>query len=262
MAAGCSNIFKMKLGIQAKLTLIFILISSLPLTLVSIFTVNQQIEFQRDQNIRNTHSDIKGLGERTTLFLTRIESEISLVMKSTEMRKLLNNLKSGIAINDELRKNVEKEFINVVADNTFYRRIDLLSPRGKELISIMNNETPFAVPEENLSRISKNFYVQKVKEMKPGEIDLSPSEIKINNSGKFASVIDFILPVYDDQNKLTSIVSVKLRAENLFEILVPSYGDSPRKIFIVNGEGFYIFHSEKKNNWNSLFTDRFDENIF
>ncbi|GEM_PF-2147047 len=262
MAAGFSNIFKMKLGIQAKLTLIFILISSLPLTLVSIFTVNQQIEFQRDQNIRNMHSDIKGLGERTTLFLTRIESEISLVMKSTEMRKLLNNLKSGIAINDELRKNVEKEFINVVADNTFYRRIDLLSPRGKELISIMNNETPFAVPEENLSRISKNFYVQKVKEMKPGEIDLSPSEIKINNSGKFASVIDFILPVYDDQNKLTSIVSVKLRAENLFEILVPSYGDSPRKIFIVNGEGFYIFHSEKKNNWNSLFTDRFDENIF
>src|SRR5690606_32832629 len=120
----------------------------------------------------------------------------------------------------------------------------------------------FAVPEENLSRISKNFYVQKVKEMKPGEIDLSPSEIKVNNSGKFASVIDFILPVYDDQNKLTSIVSVKLRAENLFEILVPSYGDSPRKIFIVNGEGFYIFHSEKKNNWNSLFTDRFDENIF
>lgn len=251
-----------KPGIQGKLTLIFILLSTLPLILVSIFTVKQQINFKQDENVREMESDIKGLRERTSLFLTRVESEILLVMKSTELKKLLSNLKNNSKIDDKLQQNTEKEFINIVTDNTFYVKIDLLNNRGKEVLSVINDtEKPYAVNRDSLSKSSKNYYVQIARNLKPGEIDLSPSEIRIPNTNTFAPVIDFILPIYDEKEKVSAIVTTKLQAEKLFELLVPSYGSSPKKISIVNGEGYYIFNSERKNNWNSLFTAKNDENL-
>ncbi|MDO8548541.1 MAG: HAMP domain-containing protein, partial [Ignavibacteria bacterium] len=252
-----------RLGIQGKLTLIFILLSTIPLILVSIFTVKQQIDFKQDENLREMESDIKGLKERTSLFLTRVESEINLVMKSTELKKLTGNLMNDTGIDDQLQENAEKEFLNIVTDNDFYIKIDLLNKKGREILSVINDEqTPYAVKKSDLSRTTKNYYVQMVRDLKPGEIELSPSEIRVPDSDAFAPVIDFILPFYDESEKVTAIVTVKIRAEKLFELLVPSYGNSPKKIFIVNGEGYYIFNSERKDNWSSLFTDRYDENIF
>lgn len=258
------NIYKIfpRLGIQGKLTVIFILLSTFPLILVSIYTVQQQIEYKKDENIREMASDVKGFKERTTLFLTRVESETMLVMKSTELKKLLNNLNNNVKIDGKLQQNAEKEFLNIVTDNNFYLKIDLLDKRGKEILQVINGNQPYAVPKENLSRNSKNYYLQIAKRLKPGEIELSPSEVKAPTTGKFVPVIDFILPIHNEKNKLAAIVTVNIYAEEFFKLLVPSYGLSSKKIFIVNGEGYYIYNSERKNNWNSLFTDRFDENLY
>ena len=250
-------------GIQGKLTLIFILLSTVPIILVSIFMVNQQIEFKREENIRDMESDIKGLRERTTLFLTRIESEILLVMKSTELNKVLRNLETGKNIEPELRKNVEKEFLNIISGNQFYLKGSLLSKRGKEILSVINvGDSASLIPREELSKTPKNYYAHVVSEMNPGEIYLSPSEISIKQNKLFIPVIDFILPIHNQNAKVSAIVTVNIRVEKLFELLVPLHNVSSKKIFIVNGEGFYIFHSERKNDWKMLFTNRFDENIF
>ena len=130
------NKFIPRIGIQGKLTFIFILLSSLPLTLLSIYLFNQQIGSWQEENIRNMASEIKGLKSRTTLFLTRVESELTLVMKSTEMKKLLTNLENNYNINSESLSNGEKEFLNIVTDNDFYLKASLLSKKGKEIISI------------------------------------------------------------------------------------------------------------------------------
>jgi len=251
------------LGIQGKLTLIFILLSTLPIILVSIITVNQQIEFKREENLRDMESDIKGLRERTTLFLTRIESEILLVMKSTELNKVLRNLETGKGIESDLRENVEKEFLNIISGNQFYLKGSLLNKRGKEILSVINvGDSASIIPKEELSKTPKNYYAHVVSEMNPGEIYLSPSEISFKQDKLFIPVIDFILPIHNQNAKVSAIVTVNIRAEKLFELLVPLHNVSSKKIFIVNGEGFYIFHSERKNDWKMLFTNRFDENIF
>ncbi|MBA4407030.1 hypothetical protein C0389_07140 [bacterium] len=250
-------------GIQGKLTLIFILLSTLPIILVSIFTVNQQIDYKREENIREMESDIKGLKERTTLFLTRIESEILLVMKSTELKKMLTILENKKEVEDQLQQNVEKEFLNIISGNNFYLKVTLLNKSGKEVLSVTNDGKRAAIiPREQLSRTPKNYYVHTVSEMSPGEIYLSPSEVRNPNNNVFVPVIDFVLPVYNQNKEVSAIVAANIRVENLFELLVPLYNVSSKKIFIVNGEGYYIFHSMRKNNWNMLFANRSDENIF
>ena len=251
------------LGIQGKLTLIIILLSTLPIILVSIFTVNQEIKYKQVENIRDIKTDVKGLSERTVLFLTRIESEIMLVMKSTETKKILDDLDHNETIQKQTKEKVEKEFVNILTDNDYYLKINLLNKRGKEIISVFQDQKkPYVVEQRYLSKTPKMFYVGIANEMKSGEINLSPSEIKNPTSNKFIPIIDFILPVYNQKNKLAAILTVNIHAEKLFELLVPSHGTTSKQILIVNGEGFYIFHSERKNNWNSLFTRKFDENIF
>ncbi len=251
------------LGIQGKLTFIFVLLSSVPLILLSIYTVQQQIDVKQSENIRDMQSEIKGLKSRTTLFLTKIESEITLVMKSTELKKLLANLDDNATISSESQSNAEKEFLNIVTENNFYLKASLLNKRGKEILSVLNdNRKAEIVPKEQLSKSPKNYYTHAVSELNPGEIFLSPAEIKSPSTGNFLPIVDFILPIYNKSEQVVAIVTVNIRAENLFELLVPADNTPSKKIFIVNGEGFYIFHSEKKNNWNSLFTNRSDENIF
>ena len=121
------------LGIQGKLTLIIILLSTLPIILVSIFTVNQEIKYKQVENIRDIKTDVKGLSERTVLFLTRIESEIMLVMKSTETKKILDDLDHNETIQQQTKEKVEKEFVNILTDNDYYLKINLLNKRGKEI---------------------------------------------------------------------------------------------------------------------------------
>ena len=251
------------IGIQGKLTAILILLSTLPLILLGIYTVQQQIGFKQDQDIRDIESDVKGLKKRTELFLAKIESEIILIMKSTELKKMLAALENDKPINNQLQQNVEKEFVNILTDNDYYLKINLLNKNGKEIVSAINDgEKPRAVMKNLLSKVPRLFYVSIANEMNPGEINLSPSEIRNPINNKFIPIIDFILPVYNQKNKVSAIVTVNIRSEKLFELLVPSFGTSSKRIIIVNGEGFYIFHSERKNNWNSLFANRFDENIF
>ena len=262
MKKRISDIFP-RPGIQGKLTFIFVLLSSVPLILLSIYTVQQQIDVKQSENIRDMKSEIKGLKSRTTLFLTKIESEITLVMKSTELRKLLSNLEANTPISSESQSNAEKEFLNIVTDNNFYLKASLLNRRGKEILSVLNdNREASIVPKELLSKSPKNYYTHAVSEMNPGEIFLSPAEIKSPSTGNFLPIVDFILPIYNKSDQVIAIVTINIRAENLFELLVPADNTPSKKIFIVNGEGFYIFHSEKKNNWNALFTNRSDENIF
>lgn len=252
-----------KIGIQGKLTTIFILLSTFPLLLLGAFIVNEQIRIRQEENLRNMESEIKGLKSRTTLFLTRVESEITLLMKSTEMKKVLSSLGSGSAPGSETLLNAEKEFLNIVTDNNFYLKASLLNNRGKEVISVINDRnSPAILTKDQLSKIPKNYYAHVVAEMGVGEIFLSPAEIKSPVENKFTPIIDFILPVYDHENKVTAIVTINIRAEKLFDLLVPMYNIQTKKIFIVNGEGYYIFHSEKKNQWNELFTNKSDENIF
>lgn len=252
-----------KFGIQGKLTFIFVLLSTLPLLLLSIYTVNQQIEFRQQENIQDLETDVKGLKERTTLFLTKVESELWLVLKSTESQKLLHNLEYNLPVNTQLQQNAEKEYLNILTDNDFYFRINLLNKKGKEIISVMNDSiAPYAIEKNKLSKVTHIFYSSIAGEMGPGEIELSPSEIKNPSSDSFIPVIDFILPVYNSKNKLTAIVTVNILAEKLFELLVPSHGSTLKKILIVNGEGYYVFHSQRKNNWDMLLSNRFDENVF
>ncbi len=252
-----------QLGIQGKLTLIFILLSTLPLILLSIYIVQQQINIKQDEDIRYIETDVKGLKEKTSLFLTRIESEIMLVMKSSEMIIMINDFKFKVDVNKKIRQNLEKEFINILTANDYYLKISLLNTKGKEILAVVQDgNKPKAIEQSQLSKIPKIFYVSIANEMKPGEINLSPSEIKNTGDNSFISIIDFILPVYTQDNRLSAIVTVNLQAGKLFELLVPSFATTSKRILVVNGEGFYIFHSERKNNWNRLFTNKFDENIF
>ena len=130
------------LGIQGKLTLIIILLSTLPIILVSIFTVNQEIKYKQVENIRDIKTDVKGLSERTVLFLTRIESEIMLVMKSTETKKILDDLDHNETIQKQTKEKVEKEFVNILTDNDYYLKINLLN---KQFMTIKGAKlfTPF-----------------------------------------------------------------------------------------------------------------------
>lgn len=249
-------------GIQGRLTFIFILLSTIPLVSLGFFIVNQQITSRQQENIRNMESEIKSLQLSTQLFLTRIESEINLVMRSTGMRKILDEINAPRSVDDALLENAELEFLNLMADNDYYKKASLLNKKGKEIISIINSKGGAQlIPRENLSKTLKTYYKSVVQGMDKGELFLSPAEIQDPVDNTLLPIIDFILPIYNNDGNLAAIVSLNISAGKFFELLLPSYIIPEKKIFIVNQEGYYIFHSEKKNTWNELFTNKSDENI-
>lgn len=252
----------LRIGIQGRLTLIFILLSTIPITVLGLLFVNQQIEIRHEENIRNMDSEIKGLQASTQLFLIRVESEINLVMKSTEMKKVLDVMNGTHSVDENLLTNANKEFLNLFTASDYYIKGSLMTARGKEIIVVVNDsQEPEVLLKESMSKIPKNYYRNVVQNMKRGEIFLSPAETKKPSSEELLPIIDFIMPIHDSENRIVAIVSINISTEKFFELLLPSFNIPTKKIFIVNEEGYYIFHSEKKNTWNELFTNKSDENI-
>lgn len=62
-----------RIGIQGKLTLILVLLSTVPLLLVGGYAIQRQIGFLKAEHLRRVKSDVSELKERVALFLSGIE---------------------------------------------------------------------------------------------------------------------------------------------------------------------------------------------
>lgn len=252
-----------RLGIQGKLNFLFILLSTIPLSIVSIYIIQKQIDVQKDEALRSVKNEVNEIKAKTDLLLSRIKQEMMMLSKTTEAKLLIQNLQKPSTNETFLKNNFELEFASLLKENGLYFRVEFLNKIGKKITSVFfENGQSYVLPKEKLPKIPLYFYANAVKELHEGNIVLSPSEIKLPFSGKIIPSIDCIVPLFNEQNENVAILIASIHAERFFETFSLTRADTSVKVIMVNGEGFYLYHSQKKKDWNRLLAERKEENLF
>ncbi|OGU11577.1 MAG: hypothetical protein A2X61_09240 [Ignavibacteria bacterium GWB2_35_12] len=255
--------FLPRLGIQGKLNFLFILLSTIPLSIVSIYIIQKQIDVQKDEALRSVKNEVNEIKAKTNLLLSRIKQEMMMLSKTSEAKLLIQDLQNPGTNETALKDNFETEFVSLLKDNSLYFRVEFLNKIGKKITSVFfENGESYILPKDRLPKIPIYFYANAVKGLHGGNIVLSPSEIKLPFSGKIIPSIDCIVPLFNEQNENVAILIASIHAERFFETFSLTRADTSVKVIMVNGEGFYLYHSQKKKDWNRLLAERKDENLF
>ena len=257
------NKYLPRLGIQGKLNFLFILLSTIPLSIVSIYILQKQIDVQKDEALRSVKNEVSEIKSKTNLLLSRIKQEMMMLSKTSEAQLLIKDLQNPSANESVHKDNFEAEFVSLLKDNGLYFRVEFLNKIGKKITSVFfENGKSFITPKEKLAKIPIYFYANAVKDINVGDIVLSPSEIKLPLSGKIIPSIDCIVPLFNEQNENVAILIASIHVERFFETFSLSRANKSVKVIMVNGEGFYLYHSQKKKDWNRLLAARKEENLF
>lgn len=252
-----------RVGIQGKLIIIFIVLSTIPLTLIGLFIIQNQINSMKNENLQNIKIDIQELKNRTSAFFSKIESEMHSLSHTTEMVRFKESLEeeNEKGLDSFALDAVVEEFLKLLENKSYYHKVDILDKSGSEVFAVLfEDNMPYRLSSEYLSDKPFWFYLFAVEEVHPDEVLILPSEIKHPENSKIIQTVSLTMPLFNPDKELVSILIVHIDFQKFIDLF-----DVPRriqggKIIIVDGQGFYIYNSWESD-WNRLLANRQSENL-
>lgn len=250
-----------RVGIQGKLIIIFIVLSTIPLTLIGLFIIQNQINSMKTQSMQNIKIDIQELTGRTSTFFSKIESELHSLSRTTEMVRFNENLEDEKDLDPLVLDAVVEEFLRLLEDRSYYHKMDILDKNGSEVFAVLfENNMPYRLSSKYLSDRPFWFYLFAVEEVHPDEVLILPSEIKHPKNSEIIQTVSLTMPLFNRDEELVSILIAHIDFQEFIDLF-----DMPRrihggKIIIVDGQGNYIYNSWESD-WNRLLANRQSENL-
>lgn len=249
------------LGIQGKLIIIFIVFSTLPLTLIGLIAIQNQINSMKIQSLQNIKIDIKELKDRTSTFFSKIESEMHSLSRTTEMIRFNESLEKDTNLDPSALDAVVEEFLGLLQNKSYYHKVDILDKNGSEVFAVLfENNMPYRISSDYLSDKPFWFYLFAVQEIQPDEVLILPSEIRHPEKNDIIQTVSLTMPLFDRNRELVSILIAHINFKEFIDLF-----DMPRriqggKIIIVDDQGFYIYNSQESD-WNRFLANRQKKNL-
>jgi PAS domain S-box-containing protein len=251
-----------RFGIQGKLTIIFIVLSTLPLVLIGMFAIQRQTDSMKTRSLQNIKIDIQELKDRTSAFFSKIESEMRLLSRTSEMTRFLESLENTGTADSNVQDEVEKEFLELLINKYYFSKLNVLNNKGNEVFAILfDRNTPHLLPSEYLSDNPFWYYLYAVENANSDEVLILPSEIRHPKKKEIIQTISLVMPMFNHQNELASILIAHIDFQEFIGLFNISRRIDGGKIVIVSSEGYYIY-SSLENDWNKLLANRDKENLF
>ncbi len=248
-------------GIQGKLSIIFIVFSTIPLTLIGLFIIQSQINSMKNENLLNIKIDIQELKDRTSTFFSKIESEMHSLSRTTEMIRFNESLEKDTNLDPFLLDAVVEEFLRLMQNSSHYHKVDILDKNGSEVFVVLfENNMPYRLSSDYLSDKPFWFYLFAVQEIQPDDVLIFPSEIRHPENNEIIQTISFTMPLFNQKKELVSILIAHANFKEFIDLF-----DMPRrirggKIIIVDSQGYYIYNSQESD-WNVFLANRQKENL-
>ncbi|MBI4319429.1 MAG: HAMP domain-containing protein, partial [Chloroflexi bacterium] len=224
--------------------------------------IRTQVDHLKAEQLRDLQNDVAEVREKASSFLSRVEGEMRLLSHTSEIQQLADGLqRDGTALQPIVHA-AAQELLALLRDTSSYVRVILLDAKGQEVTTLMFVRGKLqAVPTDQLATRPYYFYVHATADMKPGQIKFSPCEFRHPETDRIIPAIDGLLPLFSPQNSLTMILVVSVDAAKFFQLFdVRRYPSGT--ITVANAEGQYLYHSQKKKDWNALLAHQEDENLF
>ncbi len=249
------------LSIRKKLIIAFSLLSIFPLLVVGILGISHNISVMRQVAFENLKYDHDIRRERAENFFKLVGDDINFVAHSPSFKRFLNSI-NGRKGNGALRQAGEMIATFCQTKKKYYR-FYFINRRHRQVFKVQQyGDGKYSIArEQNLARGHFPFYFQLIKNIKAGELVFVPVELATGPETQL-SAISFASPIYR-LGKFIGILVVDVKGKSLFDIMESrSILNFQHRVSIVNSEGFYVYDSKKKKDWNRLLASRKTINLF
>jgi PAS domain S-box-containing protein len=161
---------------------------------------------------------------------------------------------------------LSKELLALAKTKRVYYQIRLVDNSGDELIRVEclnpndSIKTFRIVPQSELHQGRSAFYFLLINSTSYNKITLAPAEVEYKSSERIP-VMSFAMPLAGDHG-LTGIVIANVFEKNFIRVIESKRQfEFSQKVMLVAGDGHYLYHSEKKTDWNRLLASREEDNL-
>ncbi|HSD63919.1 MAG TPA: ATP-binding protein [Ignavibacteriaceae bacterium] len=255
------------LSIKSKLIIAFVGLSILPIIVLSIYSIISTTRKMDDTAIRDLNHDLTLIQENTANLLANIGQDLQLIQNTLLTPQVKASLgKQDEHLNENLSGILNNELLSFVNTKKIYFQIKILDNSAIEKARV-ESQLPYGinnnykiVPKKNLKQVPQLYYLLLAKNMPEGNITIAPAELR-SPDNKLVPVVSFVMPVFNN-DKETGILIADVFVRNLFKTLQTYKSLTPdEKVILVSGDGHYLYHSDKKNDWNKLLAAKDSVNL-
>lgn len=255
------------LSIRSKLIIAFVGLSILPVILVGVYGIYSNVQTMKNTALENLTHDVYSIRDRTGNFLVGVKSDLLVLQHSSLLEEFTNKLEMPHAGSpDAVLGQLGVELLRFAQTKNIYYQIRIVNEQRNELLRVERSQFKdstlhyYIVPPEGLHEGGESFYFVLTEGLGRGQIVFSPAEL-VYQQDQRVPIISFAMPLYAANHRVGLLVA-NVFAKDLFQIIETKRRlvDSGRTV-LVNGEGHYLYHSEKKKDWNKLLASRENDNL-
>lgn len=255
------------LSIRSKLIIAFVGLSIIPLVLVGIHSIFSNVRMMEDIAIENLNHDVNSIREKTASFLLGIESDLQTLRNSTLFEAFVNNINhNSVDSGENLVANISAELLSFSKTKGIYYQLRVISEGGNEILRIQDHSINdskhnyYIIPQSKLRKRRETYYFLMVNDLLRDQIAFAPAELVGQNDERIP-VISFAMPLVVNKQRV-GILIANVYAKEFFKVIESRPHLKERgKVVLIRADGNYLYHSEKKKNWNKLLASRGVDNL-
>lgn len=254
------------LSIRNKLLIAFAALSILPLMFVGIYSIFSNVRMMKKVALGELTVDVQTIREKTANFLENISSDLQVLQNSAPFETWIHEEgKASRSTQSELQQ-MNKEFLAFAKTKGVYYQFRLIDRNGDELLRvecINPNDSVRAyriVPQPELRQGRESYYFLLIQSVSHNQVTLAPAEV-LYNTGERIPVMSFAKPLLGERGMVGILIANVFEKEFIRAIESKKQFEPSRKVILATGDGHYLYHSEKKKDWNRLLASREEDNL-
>jgi len=256
MALNLNKLFPF-LGLRAKLIIAFTALSSVPLAVVGTIGVYHGASTMTGHVLSDMSRDVTLFNERARSFLNSVLDDLDYLSGSGVVHGLADVGFPAQGATALSRVAAERQLLAMMSPRSNYYRVRFIDSSRRERFQIRHSANGYYLLDDSqLNGKGYGFYTAATEHNPPGETTITPGELR-TPEGANIPVISFSRRVLDSKGNFAGILIADVFAATFYATAESGIQlDSNRIIAIVTNDGYYLYHSEKKAQWNQLLADR------
>lgn len=250
-------------SIRKQLIIGFILVSVIPLTILSSIGIMNQY----DKAKALTQHDLEAFGKEKVDFLqfnlNSFVDDLHFLSKSRALHHYVENLHFGRSKGRRDWQSLTQDlFKNFIQSNRHYMQIRFLDEQGMERIRVDGDgEKSWIVHDANLQNKSKKAYFQETARLKRDSVYISVLDLNMEN-GKIqvphTPTIRFAKPFFLNDSTQHGVVILNIFADYFLD----SFRDTAAEQFmLINSDGYFLAHPDRELEFSFQFEEKKMANV-
>lgn len=252
----------LRLHIRGKLAVAFAGLSIVPVLIVGYLGISSTVQSLQQMAMQNLRHDLTATRERVSAFLQIVEDNVHSVVASSTFQPLLQAIETGeYGVMRERVAKVLPEILGMVERKRLFYQVKFIDRHGDELFAIEKRDTAYHILDESeLNRAGTQYHMNMARQIRPNAAVFLPVELRLKNGRDHLPAIGCVYPVV--RRALLGVLVFYIPADRFFSVIERSTQSGPAgKMMLANAEGYFLYHSAKKKDWDRLLAARESENL-